>query len=1316
MDVLKNMSEEELNGLRDDFERLAGEQDGLTIDQFATVLKSAARGKSYARAAMTDKKLHDLFNEIDYNGDTQVSWEEFTMFIIDAAVQGKYEAEEKIQKYALSFEKRRPVGDDEIGGFEVTASVRSMKYVREWDKVLKSTSFSAQHRLKLCHPKTLKCEATTARLQHPAIAIEAIPEREQIVSSNAAMQVNFWSIQVPPQEDEYERCVMPNRSTVQMADSQLAFRWVPEYNTLFSASRGGHLHHWVCPDSTHKDMHVVRTQQVHNQPVFDVLHVDREVVTASTDATAKIWNLERNVCTGTLRGHNQGVTRLAFSDVHQFLLTAGFDAWALVWIMHIKDFKPWRLEDKQRPHQGPLMGLFPVENTPQIITADARGMVKIWDMRNFQCVQTMVPPQDSIKGTQRPLSAITYIDSTASIALTGHRATYLFKSKKTENHRCADDDWTISAVYNPTSRNFLSVHKARFKVWDEYTGVIEQVYGSLAPSDITAFTLCDRGRKFFLGTMQGHVLGYVLSSGQCCQELKAHRGAVSGMAYGTTAAGARFLLSVSMGEPRLLVHADAAETDSVVPRMVTRLLDPDEYVVTCAVAQSISLAIIGTTKGRVIASDINSFSSTHVFDPSPDVREPTGCVAEVSAAGPLGEFPCVCCADVTGYLYLFTVRPHSFPQLLLCRWLNSDGETVMTPGRPPSQGSGSRFERRRSSMDRGVWKALAEAHSGGARAPAVTCFAFHQQKSALYCGDESGGMTVFDLHDVVSDAGLTPMRFPVRFFGDFLKSKSRPVKPPDCETLSAKVKYVRGWRAHQEEISAVQVILDVQRVVVLTASYDLTVRIWTTRGVQLGALCQGRESVRNVRYSKGLPETSEERYGLPEWKFKSAPEDREVACWEESEWGRAQTTMMHAVATRLAKNVRGGGEANAPPAEIQPQSVAEVALQPAVPDAALQLSVPDGKLQPPRQPSLTPPPFPPTRTASATPSPDGLEVPSISRKPSQSREPGVMFTGVGADGPRAGGGARSRMSVRRGSQAPQRKRRQSSVLVVGRDENVQVDRTPPSRALANAVFQGDLADMAALVLASKREEEESRRSSSARQDTLADSGTQADAQSLPDPPIIKQRAKKHARMRRDRSLHLPTLVAPKVAAQGARTPSPTSPAEMGETGHHPPRPPASRRARMRSRTQPAPSRSIIHRAKGSDADPRLPVPGGPDDPTRVHRATVPVEIEAKLSAAVRQQLGIQPQRRPSTGVELPPLIDQLAELRSRCHPPVPAPHPKPMQPVPPPQPLRTVHPSPPAREEGFPFDRVARVRPRVQGYQQAAGAPPGHVLTYWAAP
>eukprot|EP00754_Rhynchopus_humris_P039151 Rhum_TRINITY_DN2185_c1_g1::Rhum_TRINITY_DN2185_c1_g1_i1::g.6223::m.6223 len=347
MEVVKNLSEEQLDRLRAAFEAASDSSggSGLDIDAFSSVLSHAAMDKGLSPTVTgNDDALRDLFHEIDYNGDTRVTWEEFTMFIIDNAVKGKYEADETIRKYVPTKASKVPVGESAGGGgFAVAAEVRKLLYFAGQDEIIKVSTFANQHKLKVISPQTLKGTRASPRLPHAVCSVDRIPDPDLLVASTAGMRVDFWDMSVPnvglgdvatvcDYHESAKESLMTLKKSVAVPETQLVVRYCQRYNKLFSASRTGSLNYW----SMERLDIAMTLPKVHDEAILDLLVVDQEAITASLDSSIKILNLERNVCTGKLKGHTQGVCTLAFSKQHQFLISAGFEYDPLVWVLHIK--------------------------------------------------------------------------------------------------------------------------------------------------------------------------------------------------------------------------------------------------------------------------------------------------------------------------------------------------------------------------------------------------------------------------------------------------------------------------------------------------------------------------------------------------------------------------------------------------------------------------------------------------------------------------------------------------------------------------------------------------------------------------------------------------------------------------------------------------------------------------------------------------------------------------------------------------------------------------------------------------------------------
>lgn len=101
------------------------------------------------------------------------------------------------------------------------------------------------------------------------------------------------------------------------------------------------------------------------------------------DRTIRLWDVHTGKHKQQLDGHSKGVRSLAYSPEYRFLVSAGFDFDALVWNPYVD-----QLILRLHGHNNSLCGVEIIPDTPQIITADVDGVFKVWDIRNFACMQT----------------------------------------------------------------------------------------------------------------------------------------------------------------------------------------------------------------------------------------------------------------------------------------------------------------------------------------------------------------------------------------------------------------------------------------------------------------------------------------------------------------------------------------------------------------------------------------------------------------------------------------------------------------------------------------------------------------------------------------------------------------------------------------------------------------------------------------------------------------------------------------------------------------------------------------------------------------
>jgi WD40 repeat protein len=85
-----------------------------------------------------------------------------------------------------------------------------------------------------------------------------------------------------------------------------------------------------------------------------------------------------------LKGHQRAVREISYSVSNKILVSCGFDFEVFVW-------NPYYEEAiiKLPGHESPLVGVNCLQNMNAFITADSNGVIKVWNINDYSCTQTL---------------------------------------------------------------------------------------------------------------------------------------------------------------------------------------------------------------------------------------------------------------------------------------------------------------------------------------------------------------------------------------------------------------------------------------------------------------------------------------------------------------------------------------------------------------------------------------------------------------------------------------------------------------------------------------------------------------------------------------------------------------------------------------------------------------------------------------------------------------------------------------------------------------------------------------------------------------
>eukprot|EP00742_Colponemidia_sp_Colp-10_P006501 GILJ01006966.1.p1 GENE.GILJ01006966.1~~GILJ01006966.1.p1 ORF type:complete len:1036 (-),score=169.77 GILJ01006966.1:198-3305(-) len=751
VELTMNLDSSTISLLKREFKR---RNDSVDIVEFVRILKEQVAGNRIGEDEMSQlKSFVDLFKEIDMSGDGSLQWEEFTNFIIEKAsvIRDRFRAD-AIKEYHPS---------EVVVQYKHDKPVDKVFYFPEIDRL--ACFEKDDGKLKLFNSETGAFVRTINGHSGALLAAEYVPEHNMLLTSATDRKLKFWDASTN----------MLHIKTFPNQNPQTALKWDPLHKLLYSAETTGEIH---VMDVQHR--HPKCTMSNHSDVVMDLLPMPslEFLASASLDGTIRIWDTITGAERRVLRGHTKGVVSISFCSEFRLLASAGFDHDPLIWNPYV-DSVVFRLKG----HSAPLISSFCVPMTPQIITADCDGIVKVWDVRNFMCMQTL-SLQDMDSRDSFGLNHFTVIHrNNQRIAFAGRKLMF-YDYDKNYDPALVDESPPVGVVLNRGSLHFATPTASNVKIWNALNGRISRVYRNLMPSETTAYQMDQRQRKFILGDHDGNLAVFNFGNGAKMKDLESHEDEISHILY---IPQNEVIISASW-DKKIKFHDDSQPWESHVIRCINA---HDDDITCLAYSKAASLLVSGSADATVRFWDIDSGKMDGLC------RKHNG---EITCVLCLGEYPLCLAADTTGDLLLWATRPLAFRYDLLARLTNFDS-----------------------------W--------GNTTVP-ILSMAWNGSDNVLYTGDESGVLKAWDFGPLMQALAAVEI-FEIN---SHVKKRTSDLandlfKAPNLNVTSLPLKW--SIEAHKDAIRAVEFLID--PLCLASAGADKQVLTWELDGSQMGSLRQG---------------------------------------------------------------------------------------------------------------------------------------------------------------------------------------------------------------------------------------------------------------------------------------------------------------------------------------------------------------------------------------------------------------------------------------------------------------------------------------------
>jgi WD40 repeat protein len=648
-EIMMSLDADKLEALRRAFE--AHDDDGLSLTEFVHVMTSIVGSTTQSKGQFA-ANLMEFFSQVDINGDGSMEWEEFTSFIVEMGMSSHDNQPDAISKYFFS--GREPCGNDNVPvGFIRGFCNDTIAIVDQNSPIISiySSSFDLI--------STINCKLGVVH------CVDYIPHPENIYAvSSMDMSISFYAA------DTFAFLKLFRTP----AQNTTAMRWIQSRGLLYTGDTKGFIRAWDVKNMVelhvlgvpdfHSFQSVTSTSQVsngsfrstglHRDIVLDIIDLDglEILATASIDKTIKLWDAVTNKLRRTLNGHSKGVRQIAYSPEYRFLFSVGFDFDVLVWNPYVAN-----LILKLSDHGCSLCGVSVVPTTPILVTADSEGFFRVWDIRNFTCVQTFKTEEKNVSSNL--MTGFIAVTSTKRVVGTG-RELHFFDYEKIEMPELTDEFPLVMALYNPITYTFITVSNRYVKIWDGYHGKVMRVYRNLSATDITSCCLDFRLRKFILGDHEGKLSCFDFMNGAEMKSFeyeetddKAHLDEITKAVYCNEDAT---MITVSW-DRSIAIHDEAEAEEGVLLRRIENSHNSD----ISALAFSHNLSLIATGSADNVLK---------IWDYEFCRQDTTlyGHISAITCVAFLDPFPLLVSCDVGGNVLLWAVKPSRFKNKILSRW------------------------------------------------------------------------------------------------------------------------------------------------------------------------------------------------------------------------------------------------------------------------------------------------------------------------------------------------------------------------------------------------------------------------------------------------------------------------------------------------------------------------------------------------------------------------------------------------------------------------------------------------------------------------
>lgn len=557
--------------------------------------------------------------------------------------------------------------------------------------------------------------------------------------------------------------------------------------------------------------------------------------------------------TKKLEGHKKAIREIAYSVSYKILVSVGFDFQVFVW-------NPYSFREiiKLDGHESPLVGVNCPAGLECFITCDTKGMINVWNIKDYSCMQTL-----SVTNVNQ-VTSMRVVPKHRRLVI-GSRVFKVFEYKKPFNQDTSDDNPILCALFSAIRFEFYIAGERSINVWNAKNGKPTRCFKNCFESDITCMALDKEHRKLIVGSHLGQIKVFDLLSGVMINQLEGHNekrrtkgGAdesaeISFIGYGDD----DLTIITTAWDKTIKIHKDDRDVQKKPRENVLRARELCHKKDIISGDYSHNLGLIATG-GRDHNVRIWEYEKMKFEDEIQAHKD------EVTTVKFLKPLPLLMTADSKGVMYIWLIHPHADGRKCIVKWINK--------------------------------------HSMEIDIPISAVDSYYNEETGeflLLIGDEKGEVKIQDISVIARhfnlkpvDVSTNPKRNPHRCLPIEEHTLDRGCDDGDAnsevgqnkvefkqELDDGQIKQINAWEAHKDVVRAIQYITETDVPLVFTAGLDKMACIWGLDGRPRGKLTQGYMLKTNYWWEFPLEQhisTHEVRKEQAMGRLRAAREERDA--------------------------------------------------------------------------------------------------------------------------------------------------------------------------------------------------------------------------------------------------------------------------------------------------------------------------------------------------------------------------------------------------------------------------------------------------------